>query len=123
MDAKFDFGPEAGQRIVYVLPVAVTSLPDEVRAQLPGLDTLYAVHGADGERLATVADGRQVSAATIAVQEIRRQARGPLDPHDVPSLRVTPSSRCRDGVFSPESGRSLSRRALPINSGGIRITT
>lgn len=56
MDATFDFGPETGKRIVYVLPVAVTSLPDEVRAQLPGLNTLYAVHGADGERLALVRD-------------------------------------------------------------------
>ncbi len=56
MDVKFDFGPETGQRIVYVRPVPVNSLPDEVQAQLPGLSTLYAVHDADGERLALVRD-------------------------------------------------------------------
>ncbi|MBI1219292.1 MAG: DUF1150 family protein [Rhodobacteraceae bacterium] len=56
MDTKFDFGPKAGQPIVYVLPVAVTSLPDEVRAQVPGFSTLYAVHDADGERIALVRD-------------------------------------------------------------------
>ncbi len=56
MDVKFDFGPETGQRIVYVRPVPVNSLPDEVQAQLPGLSMLYAVHDADGERLALVRD-------------------------------------------------------------------
>ena len=32
------------------------SLPDEVREQVQGLDSLYAVHGIDGERLALVKD-------------------------------------------------------------------
>lgn len=56
MDVKYDFGPETetGRRIVYVRPVAVESLPDEVRSQLLGIDTLYAVHDSDGERLALV---------------------------------------------------------------------
>ena len=31
-------------------------LPDEVKSQVDGLDTLYAVHRADGERLALVKD-------------------------------------------------------------------
>lgn len=56
MDVKFDFGPEADERIVYVRPVPVSSLPEEVQAQLPGLETLYAVHSEDGERLALVRD-------------------------------------------------------------------
>lgn len=56
MDTKFDFGPETGERIVYVRPVDVADLPDEVRAQAGNLQTLWAVHGADGERLALVAD-------------------------------------------------------------------
>ncbi len=56
MDAKFDFGTEGGERIVYVRPVAVTELPAEIRSQLGGLDHLYAVHAADGERLALVKD-------------------------------------------------------------------
>ncbi|MCV2866422.1 DUF1150 domain-containing protein [Defluviimonas sp. WL0075] len=56
MDTKFDFGPEPGERIVYVRPVAVEDLPDEVREQVPGIKTLYAVCDADGERLALVKD-------------------------------------------------------------------
>lgn len=56
MDTKFDFGNDNGRRIVYVRPVAVADLPDEVREQAQGLTTLYAVHDTDGERLALVAD-------------------------------------------------------------------
>lgn len=56
MDTKYDFGPEAGERIVYVRPVAVADLPDELREQAMGLDTVYAVHDASGERLALVKD-------------------------------------------------------------------
>ncbi len=56
MDTKYDFGPEAGERIVYVRPVAVADLPEEVRQQAMGLDTIYAVHDASGERLALVKD-------------------------------------------------------------------
>lgn len=60
MDVKYEFGPEIEgeeeRRIVYVRPVAVASLPDELRAQLPGVETLYAVHAEDGERLALVRD-------------------------------------------------------------------
>lgn len=40
--------------IVYVRPVAVGDLPDEVRTQVPGMDALYAVHSEDGARLALV---------------------------------------------------------------------
>lgn len=56
MDTKYDFGPETGERIVYVRPVAVADLPDELRQQAMGLDTIYAVHDASGERLALVKD-------------------------------------------------------------------
>ncbi len=56
MDTKFDFGNDEGQPIVYVRPVSVTDLPDEVRQQAEGLETLYAVHSVDGERLALVKD-------------------------------------------------------------------
>ncbi|GAB1478539.1 DUF1150 family protein [Paracoccaceae bacterium] len=56
MDVKYAGLPEAGPAIVYVRPVAVAELPDEVRAQIGGLDTVYSVHRADGERLALVAD-------------------------------------------------------------------
>lgn len=50
--------PEAENRIVYVRPVDVAELPDEVQAQVEGLTTLYAVHRGNGERLALVADKR-----------------------------------------------------------------
>ncbi len=56
MDTKYDFGPEAGERIVYVRAVDVADLPEEIREQAGGLDTLYAVHDAQGERLALVKD-------------------------------------------------------------------
>ena len=47
-------GPE--DRIVYVRPVEVAELPDEVQAQIDGDGPIYAVHTSDGERLALVAD-------------------------------------------------------------------
>ena len=56
MDAKYDFGTENGRPIVYVRPVKVDDLPEEVRAQLGGIETLYAVHTTEGERLALVSD-------------------------------------------------------------------
>lgn len=56
MDTRFDFGAEEGRAIVYVRPVNVADLPEELREQAMGLDTLYAVHSAEGERLALVRD-------------------------------------------------------------------
>lgn len=56
MDVKFDFGAESGERIVYVRPVSVADLPEEIRAQAMGLQTLYALHDERGERLALVKD-------------------------------------------------------------------
>jgi len=54
METKFEFGHESGERIVYVRPVDVSELPEEVQAQAGGLRKLYAVHDANGERLALV---------------------------------------------------------------------
>jgi hypothetical protein len=56
MNTKFDFGRENAERIVYVRPVAVAELPEEVRQQAMGMGEIYAVHGADGQRLALVKD-------------------------------------------------------------------
>ena len=56
MDHKFDFGPETGDRIAYVRPVKTVDLPEDIRAQVGDVDTLYAVHAEDGERLALVKD-------------------------------------------------------------------
>ncbi len=46
----------AGERIVYVRPVKVEDLPPEIRKEAEGLETLYAVHAPDGQRLALVRD-------------------------------------------------------------------
>ena len=56
MDTPFDFGPETGDRIVYVRPVPVAALPEPLRMQAAGLEVIYAVHRPDGERLALVRD-------------------------------------------------------------------
>ena len=56
MDVKFNGIPEGETKIVYVRPVAVEDLPAEVRAQLGGMKTIYALHDQDGDRLALVRD-------------------------------------------------------------------
>lgn len=56
MNTRFDFGDMDAERIVYVRPVAVAELPAEVREQAVGMDEIYAVHDADGQRLALVKD-------------------------------------------------------------------
>lgn len=42
--------------IVYIRPVAVADLPDEVQAQVEDVDTLYAIGDEDGQQLALVKD-------------------------------------------------------------------
>lgn len=55
MDTTYEaFKDEA--RIVYVRAVNVEDLPEEVQEQAGGLETLYAVCDASGERLALVKD-------------------------------------------------------------------
>ena len=54
MYTKFDFGHEHENRIVYIREVSVDELPEDVRDQAEGAAVLYAVHSADGERLALV---------------------------------------------------------------------
>jgi hypothetical protein len=56
MNTRFDFGIEDAERIVYVRPVAVSELPAEVQEQAMGRDEIYALHDADGQRLALVKD-------------------------------------------------------------------
>ena len=61
MDAKLDLDKVTGEGarpIVYVRAVQVSDLPEELRDQAGGIETVYAVHGADGERLALVKDRR-----------------------------------------------------------------
>jgi hypothetical protein len=58
MDTKVDFLSGEDTKIVYVRPVRVADLPEEVREQAEGAETLYAVHDAQGTRLALVKDRR-----------------------------------------------------------------
>ncbi len=44
------------QKIVYVRPVEVADLPEDMQAQALGSDQVYALHAANGERLALVKD-------------------------------------------------------------------
>jgi hypothetical protein len=62
MNTAFNGLPEPGERIVYVRPVEVADLPDEIRAEIGDIDTIYAVHDADGARLALVRDRRMAFA-------------------------------------------------------------
>ncbi len=56
MDTKYEFGPEGQDNIVYITAVDVADLPKEVQEQAQGIEHLYAVCKADGERLALVKD-------------------------------------------------------------------
>lgn len=56
MNTPFDFKDLDMDNLVYVRPVDVADLPEEMRDQAFGQDQVYAVHSADGERLALVKD-------------------------------------------------------------------
>lgn len=56
MDTRYDFETDTDRAIVYVRSVKVEELPQELRQQMGGIETLYAVHNAEGERLALVKD-------------------------------------------------------------------
>ncbi len=73
MHTPFDFSEDSA-RIVYVKTVDVADLPPEVQVNAAGREQLYAVHNADGEQLALVADrqmafvlARQNDYAPVAV--------------------------------------------------------
>ncbi|MDO6725957.1 MAG: DUF1150 family protein [Cognatishimia sp.] len=53
MHSKFEFESQ-DERLVYVREIAVADLPKDMQDQADGQDTLFAVHAADGERLAIV---------------------------------------------------------------------
>jgi hypothetical protein len=56
METRYEGFPQDGQKIVYVRPVLVADLPEPIRQQAEGLETIYAVHRPDGERVALVRD-------------------------------------------------------------------
>ncbi len=55
MNTPYEINTE-GDRIVYVKSVDVADLPQDLRDQAGDLDQLYAVHDANGQQLALVAD-------------------------------------------------------------------
>lgn len=71
MEQDTGFSPtETSDRTVYVRPVEVVDLPDEMRAQLGSLEAIYAVHASDGERLALVKE-RKLAFALARQNDLR----------------------------------------------------
>lgn len=54
MHSKYDFSHFDTDDLVYIKTVAVTELPLDLQRQIGPDKTLYAVHKADGERVAVV---------------------------------------------------------------------
>lgn len=75
MNHKFDFGQQTADNIVYVRPVAVSDLPREVQQQAGGMETIFAVHNSDGQRLALVRD------RTMAFMLARQNDMAPVNVH------------------------------------------
>lgn len=55
METKFNFA-DVGARVVYVKSVDVADLPQDVQEAAEGREQLFAVHNANGEQLALVAE-------------------------------------------------------------------
>ncbi|MGL5010793.1 MAG: DUF1150 family protein [Paracoccaceae bacterium] len=56
MNTPFDAFPAHAGKFVYVRPVAVSDLPDDLREEAGDLDVIYSVHAADGKQIALVAN-------------------------------------------------------------------
>lgn len=55
-EPRFDENSGMEERIVYIRPVDVAELPEEVQSESGGREQIYALHSADGARLALVRD-------------------------------------------------------------------
>ena len=64
MNTPYDLNADVG-RMVYVKPISVDALPQEVQDQAAGLKQLFAVHDAEGQQLALVADRRMAFALAV----------------------------------------------------------
>lgn len=62
MHTPFDFHTDADKAIVYVREVKTIDLPQDLQDAVGEVDTLYAVHNAEGERLALVRDRKMAFA-------------------------------------------------------------
>lgn len=74
MDTKYDFKHMNDGKLVYIRPVTVANLPDEVREQVGAREHVYGVHSPDGACIALVKDrnlafalARQNDFAPVAV--------------------------------------------------------
>ncbi len=74
MDSAYRFEDTPENRLVYIRAVDVDDLPEDVKEAAGDAEHLYAVHSADGERLAIVRDrnfafvlARQNDLAPVAV--------------------------------------------------------
>lgn len=56
MNVKFDALPEAERQIVYVRPVMVAELEQDLQDEIGPVETVYSVHRPDGARVALVRD-------------------------------------------------------------------
>lgn len=56
MNTPFDFSKLDADRLVYIRPMKVADLPDDVQAEALGRDTVYGVHSSEGVCLALVKD-------------------------------------------------------------------
>ena len=56
MNTKYNFERTDGQRLVYIRPVIVAELPEEIQVQAEGQEKVYGVHSPDGLCLALVKD-------------------------------------------------------------------
>ncbi|SLN72355.1 DUF1150 family protein [Roseisalinus antarcticus] len=74
MNTKLNFDQQDGN-LVYVKPVAVADLPQEVQEKAEGLTQIFAVHNAEGEQLALVAD------KNLAFELARQHDMSPMTVH------------------------------------------
>ncbi len=65
MNTPYNLNADVG-RMVYVKSISVDALPKEVQDQAEGLKELFAVHDAEGQQLALVANRKM--ALALAVQ-------------------------------------------------------
>ena len=56
MNTRYPNLPDVTQGIVYVRPIAVADLPEDLQSQIEGVETVYSVHRSDGARVALVRD-------------------------------------------------------------------
>lgn len=71
MDTPHDITMEENRnRIVYVRPVRASELPEPIRAQADATHNIYALHAANGDRLALV-NGRTLAFAVARQHDMQ----------------------------------------------------